>query len=75
MHENPPVYPTTMQERDEPAWTMPGITLRDHFAGLAMQGFLSGQVAHHGHQSHWQYGDMAAEAYEVADAMLEARAS
>lgn len=50
-----------------------GMSLRDHFAGLAMQGFLSGHIAHHGHGSHWPYAGMASEAFDVADAMLAAR--
>lgn len=50
-----------------------GMLLRDHFAGLAIQGFLSGHFAHHGHENHWPYDDLASEAYEMADAMLRAR--
>jgi len=44
------------------------ITLRDHFAGLAMQGYLSGYYA--GGDSHKAIAD---ESYELADAMLIAR--
>lgn len=50
-----------------------GKTLRDEFAGLAMQGFLAGHIAHHGHESHWPYDQMASEAFDVADAMIRAR--
>ena len=51
-----------------------GMNLRDHFAGLAMQGFLSGHIAHHGHEeNHWPYDALASEAYDMADAMLRAR--
>ena len=50
-----------------------GKSLRDDFAGLAMQAFLGGHIAHHGHESHWPYDAMASEAYDVADAMLRAR--
>ncbi|MFS2050992.1 Arc family DNA-binding protein [Variovorax sp. Varisp41] len=53
----------------------PSPSLRDHYAGLAMQAFLSGHIAHHGHESHWPYEAMAAEAVEVADAMLKARSA
>lgn len=44
----------------------PGMTLRDHFAGLAMQGWMSleGSVDHR---------FMAETCYRIADAMLEAR--
>lgn len=51
-----------------------GMLLRDHFAGLAMQAFLSGHVSHYGHENHWPYDAMVSEAYDVADAMLRARA-
>ncbi|MHC3433153.1 hypothetical protein [Delftia lacustris] len=50
-----------------------GMLLRDHFAGMAMQAYLSGHIAHHGHESPWPYDAMASEAYDVADAMLRAR--
>lgn len=50
-----------------------GMTLRDYFAAKAMQAFLSGHIAHHGHESPWPYDQMVFEAYAVADAMLEAR--
>lgn len=50
-----------------------GKSLRDDFAGLAMQAFLSGHVSHYGHESHWPYDAMVSEAYDVADAMLRGR--
>lgn len=40
--------------------------LRDHFAGLAMQGLLTGQPL-------YIPEDTAKQAYQVADAMLKAR--
>lgn len=52
-----------------------GMTLRDYFAAKAMQAFLSGHIAHHGHESHWPYDQMVYEAYAVADAMLKQRES
>lgn len=51
----------------------PGMALRDYFAAKAMQAFLSGHIAHHGHESHWPYDQMASEAWDVADAMIAAR--
>jgi hypothetical protein len=45
-----------------------GATLRDNFAGLAMQGYLSGYYA--GGDSHEAIAD---ESYMLADAMLKAR--
>lgn len=50
-----------------------GMSLRDYFAAKAMQAFLSGHIAHHGHESHWPYDQMVFEAYDVADAMLKQR--
>ena len=50
-----------------------GMTLRDYFAAKAMQAFLSGHIAHYGHENHWPYDQMASEALDVADALLAAR--
>lgn len=50
-----------------------GMSLRDYFAAKAMQAYLSGHIAHHGHESYWPPNDIATEAYGVADAMLKAR--
>ena len=41
------------------------MTLRDHFAGLAMQGLLTRKPMSGAEQAH--------EAYKIADAMLKAR--
>lgn len=46
-----------------------GMTLRDHFAGLAMQGLCA-------HPDTWgltSAREIAGEAYELADAMIAAR--
>jgi hypothetical protein len=45
-----------------------GMTLRDHFAGLAMNGLLSDSTCDTG-----GWDDFAREAYVIADAMLKAR--
>jgi hypothetical protein len=51
-----------------------GMTLRDAFAKEAMQGAIAGHISYYGHESnHWQARDIASYAYELADAMLEAR--
>lgn len=68
----------TSEDRDQAylaarAEAVGGMTMRDHFAGLAMQAFLTGHVAHYGHENYWAPKDMAAEAYDVADAMLKVR--
>jgi len=68
-----PTFPTIKWERDEDGNFYPneseGMTLRDHFAGLVMQGMLSGKPIKY-------VGDIekyATQAYEIADAMLRAR--
>ena len=45
-----------------------GMTLRDHFAGLAMQGLLSSDI-----NTKWDEDDIALIAYGQADAMLKRR--
>lgn len=52
-----------------------GMSLRDHFAGLAMQGMVAGHFSHYGHENFWKREDIAAEAYAMADAMLKARSA
>ena len=48
----------------------PGMTLRGYFAAKAMQGMAgSHRYCEHG----WDQADLAAQAYEIADAMLKAR--
>lgn len=51
-------------------WQFPGMTLRDYFAAKAMQGFVSsyqdGDVT-------CPLADIAIDAYDMADAMLQAR--
>jgi hypothetical protein len=46
-----------------------GMTLRDHFAGLAMQGLIARTTYHIEDAPR----DIAEEAYDYADAMLKAR--
>lgn len=45
-----------------------GMTLRDYFAAKAMQGICA-----RGPTSEWSNTRFAAEAYDIADAMLKAR--
>ena len=49
-----------------------GMTLRDYFAAKAMQGLLAAQI--HGFNDRPANGPFASMAYEMADAMLRARA-
>lgn len=63
---NPPAFPTTMPLD---GWGDPnqGMTLRDWFAGQYVSGILSGGAAFDTPKR------IADEAYEIADAMMEAR--
>jgi hypothetical protein len=45
-----------------------GLSIRDWFAGMAMQGLLSNSGEHYGYQE-----GLERTAYQIADAMLEAR--
>jgi hypothetical protein len=62
INDGGPAFPTheDMQE---------GMTLRDHFAGLAMQALLARTTYHIEDAPR----DIAEEAYDYADAMLKAR--
>ena len=63
-------FPQILGERYEPMSTE-GMSLRDYFAAKAMQGLLSYTFAndrYHGDLKHCVF-----DAYEIADAMLEAR--
>lgn len=64
------------KEKDEPAFPVDsaaehqycGMTIRDYFAAKAMQASRSRQSAY------CSWDDLAKDAYEIADAMLAARA-
>jgi len=45
-----------------------GMSLRDHFAGLAMQGMIASAIDDWGYRE-----ELCEEAYKYADAMLKAR--
>lgn len=69
-HDGGSAFPTTMQhDLNGEAMTVPqpGMSLRDHFAGLAMQGILSDPNIDITPER------LAELAYLAADAMLEAR--
>jgi len=58
-----------MRDEDQ-SWPMPiaDLSARDYFAAMAMQAILSGNEGRH--ENKW---DLARDAYNVADAMLEVR--
>lgn len=66
--ENPYVYAMC----DEASFMQQGITLRDHFAGLAIQALLSNPVIFNEANTDTKQF-YAYKAYQFADAMLEQR--
>jgi hypothetical protein len=74
-----PAFPSTIQyfPDDKNADEEKGMTLRDHFAGLAMPVVYT-DIVHRasveGWPEDWRYR-VAQDAYDMADAMLKARES
>jgi hypothetical protein len=60
-----PAFPTTEIAMMR---SLQGMTLRDYFAAKAMQGICAS-----GPTNEWSNSRLAAEAYDLADAMLKAR--
>ncbi|AMG36275.1 hypothetical protein [Achromobacter xylosoxidans] len=70
INDGGPAYPAVYEGSTRP--DAMGKTLRDDFAGKAMQAQLTAFWAmetHHG----WSHDEIAREAYAMADAMLAAR--
>ena len=69
LNDGGPAFPTT--ETDAPHLNArPGMSLRDWFAGHAMQSMLHSEIG----KSGWAtVHGVASDAYKVADAMLKAR--
>ena len=61
---NPPAFPTGTGVTPY----NPGMTLRDYFAAKAMQGFCASPTL-----MEWANDRLAAEVYDLADAMMKAR--
>ena len=76
-----PAFPCPMSEQtysnQDCAPFQPGMTLRDHFAGLAMQALISSPFYRvQGGYKGWAEiasGGLAEEAYSMADEMIKAR--
>jgi hypothetical protein len=64
---NPPAFPIANLWHNE-LKEYNGMTLRDYFAAKAMQGICAS-----GPSMEWSNDRLAAEAYDLADAMLKAR--
>ncbi len=62
-----PAFPVLIVDRPKELTHFNGMTLRDYFAAKAMQSFTTTD------RMLWSNERMAAEAYDVADAMLKAR--
>lgn len=63
-HNNPPAFPTTHNGSTLPS--MSGLTMLDHFAGLAMQGLLASEV-------NAPADEFARRSYTMAGALLKER--
>lgn len=72
MAENFPVFPVVIPKPDGSHSAVGGIMLRDYFAAKAMQGFAADPSSHDLFED---MGEVAENAYAMADAMLKARES
>lgn len=74
-HSNPPAFPQTFyDEKGHFIDGFEGMSLLDHFAGLAMQAAYAHLSGEADHTKHWTEEGIAESAYEMADAMLKERA-
>lgn len=65
-------FPMIRDMTNKPNWDYhPGMSLRDWFAGMAMQGLISGCYA--GNNAGFTLGGNVVAAYEYADAMIARR--
>lgn len=72
MKDGGPAFPITAEQSSSGMIPMPGMSLRDYFAGLAMQGLIaSGADANRGHDGYMV--TVAKLAFRYADAMLAER--
>lgn len=71
-----PAFPTGTREYDGQGNVLPsqvaGMSLREYIATEAMAAYISGHIAHYGHENHWPVDSLSSEAYSMADAMLKA---
>jgi hypothetical protein len=63
-----PAFPVQSVYIEDQATNSHGMTLRDYFAAKAMQGICAS-----GPTNEWSNSRLAAEAYDLANAMLKAR--
>ena len=68
LNDGGPAFPSTIIDD---SLHVGGMSLRDYFAAKAMQGLLAAQV--HGFNDQPAKGPFASMAYEMADAMINAR--
>jgi len=72
IQHNPPAFPVTQDNSGE-TWNGEGLTMRDYFAAKAMHKFLTGSILPIGYDASEDFAIVSQRAYEMADAMLEAR--
>lgn len=68
-----PMAPPQWDGNGNSHWGIPGMTMRDWFAGQALSGMIASNQWHIG-SAHGSAANIVADhAYEMADAMLDAR--
>ena len=75
--DNPQAYPCLDSSYGELSMRDPGMTLRDHFAGEAMQGWVASYGPENDHpcqSGEHVVANIARWSYQMADAMLAERA-
>lgn len=71
--ENPPAFPQTIDDMGTMRSVTEGMTLRDYFAGQALQGFFAHERSIRGSERDDWYEGTAIMAYRFSDAMLAER--
>ena len=61
-----PINPTRVEIDGDDTWYAMGLTKREHFAAIAMQGSLSGDI-----EDNLTIEDIAIQSRQMADALLE----
>ena len=64
---NKSIYPFMFHQGTEDEWSNTGLTKREYFAGLAMQGFIAS-----GDLMDWEHEDVAKISLKMADALINA---
>ena len=72
-NEGGPAFPSSHSSGELPVAPQRGMSLRDYFAAQALTGVITSCSLDHRHEGEDMKAMFARRAYELADAMLEAR--